>query len=374
MKKIKLGFIFVVLFVSLVGCAEKKLLEQIGLTTLLGYDLREDDKLSVTAVVRQVNPEFQSNVEVISAENETIRGARTVINRKTSKKNVTGQMRVVLFGEEISKDGIAHYIDTLSKNSETSGGLYVAVVEGETKSLLEYQYQEIEDIGIHIFKLLEQNIKSEQMISSTIHEVAHDYYSLGRDVALPIIKRKDEIVEISGVALFNKDKMVGKLSAENSFYLKLARDFHKAAMFETKIPKESLPASQTQESQENITVVIDTISTKKKLKLINPDTPEFDMQFTVRGRLLEIEANMDMDNPKNVQKLEEEIEKSMSKNLAKILVYCQEVDSDVFGLGEFYRSSVREPNLTYEKWHEMYKDAKVNFKVDFTVLRSGIFE
>ncbi|EPD50587.1 Ger(X)C family germination protein [Paenisporosarcina sp. HGH0030] len=374
MKKIKLGFIFVVLFVSLVGCAEQKLLEQIGLTTLLGYDLREDDKLSVTAVVRQVNPEFQSNVEVISAENETIRGARTVINRKTSKKNVTGQMRVVLFGEEISKDGIAHYIDTLSKNSETSGGLYVAVVEGETKSLLEYQYQEIEDIGIHIFKLLEQNIKSEQMISSTIHEVAHDYYSLGRDVALPIIKRKDEIVEISGVALFNKDKMVGKLSAENSFYLKLARDFHKAAMFETKIPKESLPASQTQESQEDITVVIDTISTKKKLKLINPDTPEFDMQFTVRGRLLEIEANMDMDNPKNVQKLEEEIEKSMSKNLAKILVYCQEVDSDVFGLGEFYRSSVRESDLTYEKWHEMYKDAKVNFKIDFTVLRSGIFE
>ncbi|WP_342543147.1 Ger(x)C family spore germination protein [Paenisporosarcina sp. FSL H8-0542] len=374
MKKIKLGFIFVVLFVSLVGCAEQKLLEQIGLTTLLGYDLREDDKLSVTAVVRQVNPEFQSNVEVISAENETIRGARTVINRKTSKKIVTGQMRVVLFGEEISKDGIAHNIDTLSKNSETSGGLYVAVVEGETKSLLEYQYQDIEDIGTHIFKLLEQNIKSEQIISSTIHEVAHDYYSPGRDVALPIIKRKEEIVEISGVALFNKDKMVGKLSAENSFYLKLARDFHKAAMFETKIPKESLPASQTQESQEDITVVIDTISTKKKLKLINPDTPEFDMHITVHGRLLEIEANMDMDNPKNVQKLEEEIEKSMSKNLAKILVYCQEVDSDVFGLGEFYRSSVRESNLTYEKWHEMYKDAKVNIKVDFTVLRSGIFE
>ena len=374
MKLIKKMFILTILLSTIAGCAEQKLLEQIGLTTLLGYDLGENEKLSTTAVIRQVNPEFQSNVEVVSAENETARGSRAQINRKTSKKIMSGQMRVVLFGEELAAEGIAHHIDTLSKNSDTSGGVIVAVVEGETKSLLEYPFQEIDDIGTHIFKLLEQNIKSEQMISSSLHEVAHDYYSLGRDIAVPIIKRDEESVEISGVALFNKGKMVGKLSPEDSFYVKLSRDLYDSAMFEITIPKESLPDSQTKHSQEKIPIVIDTINTKKQIKLINSKTPEFDMHITVNGRLLEIEANMDLDNSKNVKKLEEEIGKSIAENVARVLVYCQDVNSDAFGLGEYYRSSVRHSNLTHEKWHAMYSEAKVNIKVDFTVLRSGIFE
>lgn len=374
MKLIKVMFIFIFLLITIAGCAEQKLLEQVGLTTLLGYDLGENEKLSTTAVIRQVNPEFQSNVEIVSAENETARGSRAEINRKTSKKIMSGQMRVVLFGEELAEDGIAHHIDTLSKNSDTSGSIIVAVVEGETKSLLEYQFQEIDDIGTHIYKLLEQNIKNEQMISSSLHEVAHDYYSLGRDIAIPIIKRDEEHVEISGVALFDKGKMVGKLSTEDSFYVKLSRDLYDSAMFEITIPKEALPESQTKNSPEKIPVVIDTINTKKQVKLINPQTPEFDMHITVNGRLLEIEANMDLDNQKNVKRLEEEIGKSIAKNLESVLVYCQEVNSDAFGLGEYYRSSVRHSNLTHEKWHEMYSAAKVNIKVDFTVLRSGIFE
>lgn len=374
MKPMKVMFIFILLLITIAGCAEQKLLEQVGLTTLLGYDLGENDKLSTTAVIRQVNPEFQSNVEIVTAENETARGSRAEINRKTSKKIMSGQMRVVLFGTELAEEGIAHHIDTLSKNSDTSGGVIVAIVEGETKSLLEYPYQEIDDIGTHIYKLLEQNIKNEQMISSSLHEVAHDYYSLGRDIAVPIIKRDKELVEISGVALFNKGKMVGKLSTEDSFYVKLSRDLYDSAMFEITIPKESLSEAQTKNSSERIPVVIDTINTKKQIKLTNTQTPEFDMHITVNGRLLEIEANMDLDNPKNVKKLEEEIGMSIAKNLERVLLFCQDVDSDAFGLGEYYRSSVRHSKLTNEKWHEMYKGAKVNINVDFTILRSGIFE
>ena len=116
-----------------------------------------------------------------------------------------------------------------------SGGVIMAVVEGQTKPLLEYQYPDIEDIGEHIYKLLEQNVKSEQVVSSTLHEVANDYYSMGRDIAMPIIKRDKELVEISGIALFKKDKMIGKLSIDDSFYVKLSRDDYHAGTLELKI-------------------------------------------------------------------------------------------------------------------------------------------
>ena len=62
----------------------------------------------------------------------------------------------------------------------------MAIVEGETETLLKYEYQNIEDIGQHIFRLIEQNVKQEYMISLhfiklpmiSIHlkRICHAYY------------------------------------------------------------------------------------------------------------------------------------------------------------------------------------------------------
>ena len=59
------------------------------------------------------------------------------------------------------------------------------------------------------------------------------------------------------------------------------------------------------------------------------------------------------------------------KNLERL---SQEIDSDIFGFGEYYKSSVRHAKLTEEKWHALYKDMKVNVDINVTLLRDGIFE
>ncbi len=370
----RLYIIILVLFISLVGCTQPKILEELGLTTLVGYDLGSEDSVSATTVILQVNPELQSNVEVISAEDQTSIGTSSKINRKNSLKIMYGQMRVGLYSEELSKEGIGHYIETLSRNPSISSSIIMAVVDGQTKSLLGYQYQTIENIGEHIFKLLEQNVKQEHMISSTLHEVSHDYFSPGKDISMPVIKRNDESVEISGVALFKRDKMVGQLSAEDSFYVKLIRDNYDSGMFETNIKGDYLPSSLMNNPPDEIPVVLDTIQSKRDLKLANPKTPEFDLHLTLEARLLEIMPNIDVGKQKNVAELEKAISKSLTSEVSRIIAYCQEVDSDIFGLGESYRSSVRQSKLTDEKWHELYREAKVNVQIDFTLIRDGVFE
>ena len=123
MKKTAFYLIIPLLLIILVGCTETKYLEQVSLITLVGYDLGKEEKVSSTAVIRQVNPEFQSNVVVITDENKTSRGTLSEINRKTTKKTMAGQMRVTLFGEELAKQGIGHYLDTLSKSPTSSGSI-----------------------------------------------------------------------------------------------------------------------------------------------------------------------------------------------------------------------------------------------------------
>jgi len=374
MKKIYFFLLLLLLCVSLVGCAETKLLERVGLVTLIGYDRGKEESVETTAVVRQVGTELQSKVAIISAENETSQGTRAKVNRRAAEKIMNGQMRGVLFGSEIAEDGIGHYIDTLLKNPSVSGAVIMTVVEGETRPLLEYQYPDIDDIGEHVYKLLDQNIESEQVVSSSLHKIAHDYYSAGIDIAMPIIKRDEELIEVSGIALFRKDKMIGKIPVEDSFYVKLSRDDYNAGTLEIKIKGDNLPSSLIKDSPDEINLVFDPIKTHRDVTLVNPTTPEFDLHLNVQARLLEIKPNINIGESGNLEEIEKEISKKLSSEISRVIAYCQKIGSDVFGYGEIYRSSVRHSEMTEEKWHELYKEMKVNVSVDFTLIRSGVFE
>ncbi|WP_342505723.1 Ger(x)C family spore germination protein [Sporosarcina sp. FSL K6-2383] len=374
MRKIYFFILLLVLCVSLVGCTETKILERVSLVTLVGYDMGKEESVETTAVVRQVGTELQSKVVIITSENETSQGTRVKVNYRAAEKLMSGQLRGTLFGEEFAENGIGHYIDTLMKNHTLSERMLLAVVEGETRPLLEYQYPEIDEIGEHIYKLLDQNIKSEQVVSSTLHEVAYDYYSIGRDIALPIIKKDEELVAISGIALFRKDKMKGKLPIEDSFFIKLSRNDYQNGTLEIKIKGDDFPASLIEGDPEEIFLVFDPIKTQRDVKLVNPTTPEFDVHLKVQARLLEIRPDVNIENPEKMVKFEKAIGKKLESEISRVIAYCQEMDSDVFGYGDLYRSSVRHSELTEEKWHEMYKEMKVNVKVDFRLLRSGVFE
>lgn len=374
MRKLKLYFILLFLPSILVGCVETNILDRVGLVTLIGYDKGKEERMAVTSVIREVNPEFQSNVEIFTTENDTSKGNRMEANRKLSKKVVVGQMRVILFGEELAKDNIKSYIDSLLENASISNGVYLAVAEGEIGPLLEYEYQNIDDIGQHIFRLLEQNIEQENMISSTLHEIGHDLYTDGEDMFMPIIKKDEELVELSGIALFKESKMVSRLPAKDTFYVKLIGDKFKSGTFEIIIPKEDIPTGLIEDTPNQLSIAFDAINSERNLKLVNQTTPEFDLNINLKARVTEIFPDVNLGDPEVVAKLEKAINKQLSKEISRIIAYCQSVDSDIFAFGDKYRSSVRGSNMTKEKWHTLYENVKVNVNVDFSILRNGIFE
>ena len=372
----KYNYCLMLLFLSslLSGCVETNILDKIGLTTLVGYDLGTEDKMEITAVIREVNPEFQSNVEIITTENDTSKGNRMKANRQLSKKITVGQMRVILFGEKLAKENLHYYIDLNLENANVSNGLYMAVVEDETAPLLNYEYKNIDDIGQHIFRLLEQNISQEYMISPTLHETAHDFYSIGRDIAMPIIKRNEEHIEMSGIALFKGGTMVSSLPVKDSFFVKLVRDSFKSGFFETNLKEEEMPPGLLKKPSSEIPIVFDAIRSKRELNLIDASTPEFDLNLKLKARVLEIYPDVNLGDPELVKKLEKTISKNLSNEISRVIAHAQEVESDIFGFGEKYRSTVRNSDLTKEKWHKMYKNMKVNVDIEFVILRNGVFE
>jgi spore germination protein len=356
------------------ACTEPKTLEKMGLITTLGYDLTEDKKILSTMVMLQIDPEAPQNTGIISSVATTSKGARIIADLKSPKKLESGQLRVALYSEEIARQGIINLADTLARDPSISDLTYLAIVEGSVHELLRQKNEQFTDIGQYIYKELDQNIKGELIPSSTLQEVMHDYYAEGVDPVLPTIKAVDGQVKITGMALMEMDKMVGKISPAKAFYLKLVNDRYEAGSLEINISKNGLKLTQEDGRISELAIVLDTIKSKSDISLKNKETPEFDLNIKLDSRILEINQTVDMSKPENIKKLEESISEKMKKDVEGLLEETKSMHTDPFGFGEVYRSSVRNSNLTHEKWHEIYNDSKVNVLIDFTILRTGVVE
>ncbi|MEK5185888.1 Ger(x)C family spore germination protein [Solibacillus sp. FSL W7-1324] len=367
-------FIIVIAFTFMLGgCAEQKILENISLTTLVGYELEDEGDLTFIAVIRQVNQDLESRVEIQSATAATSKWARTKIDLKTSKITGSGQLRVALFGENLAKEGLDHNLHILKMSAEISNATYLAIVEGDIKELLEYQYKNITDIGQYIYQLIQQNIEHHHALSSTLHEVNRDKYSLVKSYALPVIKKEEENIVISGMALFKDSKVVGQISADDTMFIMMIRERTHNGTLQLELPESTLDGI-TENPFDELAVAIDSIDSKPVLRLVDPSVPEFDLTIKMECRLREINTDIIVDDPETIKKLEKEINHKIESEIKQIIKYSQDVNSDIFNFGERFRARVRNVIVDKEKWYELYPQMKVNVKVESQIVRDGVFQ
>lgn len=365
--------VYLLAFFNLTGCAEPQILEEIGLITTIGYDVGEKGLIKGTAVELKIEPDAKTDIKIVETQAYSVRGLNTSANKKTSKELLVGQLRVIVLGKELVKQGILHISETLTKDPSISDLTYLSIVEGEARDLLNLEDPHIPDISIHLYRLIEKNTKSELMPSSTLQEVLHRYYTEGRDPFMPILKRIDnKEVRFTGVGIFKDDRLVGEISTDQSFYLKLINDKYKAGSTDLIFMSESPKLRGRSRSEGKTVITLDTIHSSSDIKLVNKKNLEFDIKVKLNARLIDINSNIDLTKSNNVKLFEKEVSKEMEKRVEELFSHCQSKNSDVIGLGEVYRVSVRNSKLTKKKWHEMYPNAKVNVKVDFNMMRSGI--
>jgi spore germination protein len=361
-------------FLLLCGCAEPKVIEEIGLITASGYDPGKNGTILGTLVELKIDPVATNDVVILETESSTIRGIRNAANKKTSKGLASGQLRVILYGEGMFNKGNTGIAESLSTDPVISDLTYLAMADGKARDILQLKAKQIPDIGIHLYNLINQNTKVKVMPSATLQEVLHNHFTVGKDPVLPILKKGKKEIAFSGVAIFKGSNLVGKISTKQSFYLTLLTDKYKRGSIDIEINSDSSKLKPNNRRLNKVVVSLDSIGSSSDIKLINKEKVEFDLDVNLSARLLEVTSPISLGNPENIKLIEKEINKSMKKEIEKLIAYCQSKESDVIGLGEVYKSSVRHSKLTDEKWYKMFKAAKVNVNLDFTIKRTGLIE
>jgi spore germination protein len=370
-------------FILLTSCGvEPKQLERLGLITAIGFDLKKENEITGTVAISKFDPMAKVMTNLISADANTLQTLRSEENLATDQRLEMGQLRCVIYSKELAEKGIIQLVNALNRDPAVGNMVYLTIAEKDALSIINMDEKKIKvNIGTYLYNLIRQNVERELLISPTLHEFNHQFFDYGQDPVLPILKVAKDKVAISGVALFNDDKMVAKLSNDKLFYLKLLTDQYRTGSKELEFNRDefaniiNVQGGQSYgEIYNKLFISIDNLRSNTKIDLVDKKNLVFDIQVKMDSRLLETTNYLDLGKPANMKFIEKKINKEMESQIKKLLVFFQKKQVDPVGIGNEYMAHVRGKPISQEDWKKLYKNAKFDVQVKNTLTKTGTMD
>jgi spore germination protein KC len=371
------------------GCWSRRELNDIAIALALGID-KSGDQYSIS--VQIVNPgevaaktgTGKGSIVLTQTEKgETLAEALRRITTKTPRKIHLAHLRIVVFGEEIAKEGIGKTLDFLSRNHEVRADFAVLVAKGlQAEKILRVYTVPQEPIPANkIFKSLETSDKVWAVTAIvTLDELISDIANEGKYPTLTGIELLGDIDSEAGetrenvermkpivvlrtanLAVFKKDKLVGWLSETESKGYNYIRGNVKGSVGQVACPNGGK-------------LSLEVIRTKAEMhgKVIDGQ-PQVDIQLRIEENVGDVQCEIDLTKPETISLLESKAEERVKGILEGSIKKVQtKYKSDIFGFGDAIRRS--DPaawNTLKQDWDEKFPDVKVNVNVTVEIRRLG---
>lgn len=351
-----------ILLLLLSGCGvQKEIVDDIHIVTALGYDYIEEDLFEGTAIVPIYTTDKTLNQETYTSRSVLSKSMADSSNLKSSEPLANGKLVIVIYGKDLARKGIQKMFDTLIRDPSVGANVHLAIAEDKAKEILHTKKSDVEDIGINLSKLIEQNIRTGAIPLSNIHQFVDAFYEEGIDPTLPILKKlKDNDIKINGLGLFKGDKLVYSIDPSLFFAYRMLYESFDNGSYTVNLGHNDEYAS------------IQNITTKTRVKVKNPesDSPIFNYKIKVNGNIKEYSGNKL--TPKVQKQIIKNMEKQLMKDSEELLQNFKEHNIDPIGLGRHIRMENR--NWNESKWYDQLNNVHVNLDIKVNIIESGIIE
>lgn len=374
-------------FILLTGCWNRRELNELSILLGLGID-KEKEQYLITAQV--VNPsEIASKqggsgkapVVVYQGKGETLFEAIRKITTVAPRKLYFAHLRILVFGEELAKEGIGELIDLLLRNSEVRNDFYITVSKESRAADILKVLTPLEKIPANsLFASLETSSKAWAPTEGvTLDKLTSNMVSDGMNPILTGIEIKGNVqdgemtknleqtkpktfLQYKGLAIFIQDKLIGWLNESESRAVHYAFGKVKSSVGYIKCPQGGK-------------VVIEVFRTKAKLNSeLYEGEPYGSVNVKVQGNVGEVECRgLDLTKPQSISYLEKESEKTLTENIKSTIKHVQRnFRSDIFGFGEaLYRSEPDYWNKHKKDWDQIFSQMPVTVKVEMNIRQTG---
>ena len=349
---------YICLLLILTGCVKKEILDEISLIEGIGFDYIDKKNIQGTVVIPVYLPDQPPKNNTFSAKAEIKKSILQDIQRQAADPIVTGSLAVVLFSKTLSeKIGILPLVDAFQRDPGVGAGLYLAVVDGETKNLLAGNYG-IRGNAEYISKLMEHNIKNEDLPKTNLQLFLADFYQEGKTTFIPQIKHigKDKMA-INGISLLKYGKMVDLIKPDEMFSFKLMVDKYSEGMHKVKL--------------DNGEAAVRSIHSSHNFELTKRNPTEVTIHLKIEGVINEF-TGQEL-TPKLMHKLQEQFGKDIQKECLTMIQRFKKKGIDPIGFGHFVKTQTR--SFDFNNWREnQYKDLVVKVIPEVKISESGVIE
>lgn len=358
MKKIRNFLIIIPLSFLLFGCVEKEVVDDITLINGIGFDYAEEGKIIGTILFPVYMKDQPPENKILTAKAAIKKSVLQDIQKQSADPIVTGKMRVVLFGGELStKQGILELVDAFQRDPGVGSGIYLATVDGKAEDVLKGEYG-IKGNAVHIANLFDQNVKREDLPKTNLQRFLADFYQVGKTPYIPQIKKiSNKNVELSGVGLFKSGKIIDTISPDEMFFFKLLVDKYSEGMHRVGIEKGD--------------AAIRSIRSSHNFELTGRNPYEVTIKIKVEGVINEFTGNEL--TPKITKQLEKQFEEDIAKKCENFVKRFQEKKIDPVGFGHFVKTHTR--NFDIDKWWASdYPKLIVKVKPNVKITEAGVIQ
>ncbi|MFG6113732.1 Ger(x)C family spore germination protein [Halobacillus sp. MO56] len=369
------------------GCWSKRELNEIGIVTAIGIDLQED-QYKVT--VQVINPSEVSSQEMTTRTavstytavgNSIFETVRRLITQ-TPRQVYMAHVREIVFGEEMAKEGIGKALDFLSRDHEMRTDFHLTVAEGmEAEDLLkvltpleripaEKAYSAIK--GGKEYWAPVQSVKISDVLSAMLSEgdnpVLTGMHVIGDPEQGSNLDNVEKVnsptsIEISRLAVFQKEQLVGWLTEEQSKgYSYIVDKVHSSA--------EYAPCEDA--AQGGITLeIFDATSSMEAV--VQAGKPKVTVSIEIDAGIAEVECPLKLSETAVIHQVEKQFEQRMKTMVTgTVEVLQQELKSDVLGFGEL----IHRTDKTYWKsvskdWENIFPEVETEVEVKVNIKRTG---
>ncbi len=345
---------FTLIFTSIIANfgMPKKVIDQIRMITVSGYDYIDEDTIQGTVVSPMFLQQNQLKDLLFTDTASMIYENRGKLNAQASEELFNGKLEVAFFNDEMARKGLNNSVDYLLRDPSIGSRLYMGVVEGSAYELLNSVNSD-KGAGVYLSDLIEHNVQYGNIPQTNLKQFSSSLKSPTYDPFLPMLTLEKGIPSIKGIAFFDDDKFVESIPITDANIFKMLYQNFNDGQY-------NLVTDTYKASIQNIDATRKFHVTDKKGSI----------NVTIDVRLTGVVREYTKENlTKNIPSFEKDLKQDFKKKANKLIKQFQELNIDPLGIEEHVRSSIRGYNK--KKFKEKYQTLPIKVKINFKVTESG---
>ncbi|WP_066073876.1 Ger(x)C family spore germination protein [Neobacillus soli] len=358
----------------LTGCWDQRLLKEQKLILLVGYDVNSKGNVVASTSYpiskggsRDSNSSSFSKSTILTTNGETALDTLLHADLNISERIDISKAHVILFGEKIAKKGLYQELDHIYRNPKGALSAKVAIIEGKAIDAIRLKQEEADLNGRYYDEFLKSGESTGFYTDYNVQSVFPLLLNHTKDPMLPLLNIHSEKhrARTVGMALFNNEKMTGKLNTtEAKMFLLLNGTKKRKVSFLIKTK------NHDKKKQKNF-VIIEILNARQKTKLqVKNDAVTALLSVKLQYRITEYPKNH-ITSPILFNRLQKEIKNRLTKTAEKTITKLQKANCDGFGIEE--EIMVHHNQL----WEKKYKntalrDIPIKANIQLELINSGI--